>query len=63
MTDTHGANGHSGGAATQTHFSDGEWQSLRTEDLSGAKAVVGLMMGIFIIGLVLYLFVAWWVSS
>ena len=63
MTDTHGANGHGSGPATQTHFSDGEWQDLRTEDLSGAKAVVGLMMGIFIIGLVLYLFVAWWVSS
>jgi hypothetical protein len=54
-------NGH-GGPATQTYFSEGEWQSLRTEDLSGAKAVVGLMAGIFTIGLALYLFVAWWVS-
>ena len=43
-------------------FSDAEWQELRSEDLHGAKAVVGLMMGIFIIGLILYLFVAWWVA-
>jgi len=62
MIETHGSNRHGSGQSTQTHFSDGEWQDLRTEDLSGAKAVVGLMAGIFTTGLVLYLFVAWWVG-
>lgn len=60
--ETHGSNGHGSGTATQTHFTDGEWNYLRSEDLHGAKAVCGLMAGIFIIGLVLYLFVAWWVG-
>lgn len=61
MTETHG-NGHGGGSATPTHFSDAEWQELRSEDLHGAKAIVGLMGSIFIIGVVLYAFVAWWVG-
>jgi hypothetical protein len=62
MTETHGSNGHGIQPPTQLPFSEGEWQNLRTEDLSGAKAVVGLMAGIFTTGLVLYLFVAWWVG-
>jgi hypothetical protein len=44
-------------------FSDAEWQALRTEDMKGAMAVVGLMVGIFTIGLVLYLIVALSASS
>ncbi len=44
-------------------FSDSEWQSLRTEDLSAARAVVILMLSIFLIGVVLYTIVAWSVAS
>ena len=39
-------------------FSDAEWGRLKTEDASGARAVVGLMVGIFTVGLILYLIVA-----
>ena len=55
MTDSHSA------PAAQ-HFSDEEWQRLQTDDLSAAKAIVYLMAGIFVIGLVLYTIVAWAVS-
>lgn len=46
-----------------TEFSDSEWQALQIEDQKGAAAVVGLMVGIFTIGLVLYLLVALSASS
>jgi hypothetical protein len=48
--------------SSNPYFSEEDWQYLRSEDLKGAKAVVGLMMGIFLTGLVLYMFVAWWVA-
>lgn len=35
-------------------FTDQEWQALKKEDLRGATAVVGLMLAIFLIGVVLY---------
>ncbi len=56
--ETHVTAGHE----TTQHFPDAEWQQLRKEDLAGAKAIVCLMAGIFVVGLALYLFVAWWVS-
>ena len=35
-------------------FTDAEWQSLQKDDIHAGGAVVGLMAGIFTIGLVLY---------
>jgi hypothetical protein len=35
-------------------FSDAQWQALQADDLKAGKAVIGLMAGIFTIGLVLY---------
>jgi len=43
-------------------FSDDEWQRLQTEDIQAGKAIVYLMSGIFVIGLVLYMIVAWSVT-
>jgi hypothetical protein len=49
--------------AAQTYFPAAEWQAMRAEDLQAAKHIVGLMAGIFIIGLFLYAGVAWWVAT
>jgi hypothetical protein len=57
------AHGHAHLHEPEIPFSDTEWQALRTEDMKGAMAVVGLMVGIFTIGLVLYLIVALSASS
>lgn len=43
-------------------FSDEEWQRLQTEDVQAGKAIIYLMSGIFAIGLVLYMIVAWSVT-
>ncbi len=43
-------------------FSDAEWQRLQTEDIQAGKAIIYLMSGIFVIGLVLYMIVAWSVT-
>jgi hypothetical protein len=43
-------------------FSETELHTLHSEDVASGKAIVVLMAGIFIVGLVLYTFVAWWVS-
>jgi len=51
---THDEHAH----APAFEFSDEEWQALKTEDASGARAVVGLMVGIFCVGVILYLIVA-----
>jgi hypothetical protein len=45
-------------ASSEPSFSPGEWQNLRAEDRSGAKAISGLMVGIFSTGLILYAIVA-----
>jgi len=42
-------------AAGQPYFSAAEWDALQSEDVRGGKAVVGLMVGIFSIGLLLYI--------
>jgi hypothetical protein len=44
------------------NLSAADQQLLHREDVAGGRAIVGLMGGIFIVGLFLYLFVAWWVS-
>lgn len=51
---THDEHAH----APAVEFSDAEWEDLQREDSSGARAIVGLMVGIFSIGLALYLIVA-----
>jgi hypothetical protein len=43
-------------------FSETERHLLHAEDIGAGKAIVLLMGCIFIVGLVLYTFVAWWVS-
>jgi hypothetical protein len=42
-------------ASGQPYFSASEWDTLQAEDVQAGKAVVGLMVGIFSIGLVLYI--------
>jgi hypothetical protein len=44
-------------------FGDAELQRLHKEDLAAATAVVSLMVGIFLVGVVLYSIVAWAVAS
>jgi hypothetical protein len=45
-------------ATGQTYFPDAEWNQFRAQDLTAAKYIVGLMMGIFVVGLLLYAGVA-----
>ena len=40
-------------------FSPADWENIRAEDRAGAKAISGLMIGIFSTGLILYSLVAW----
>jgi hypothetical protein len=47
--------------APSPSFSDAEWDNLRAEDYAGGKAVVMLMLGIFLTGVVLYSIVAYFV--
>jgi len=45
--------------ATLDHlFTDHQWQDFRKEDTKAGGAVVSLMLGIFLIGIVLYSIVA-----
>jgi hypothetical protein len=44
-------------------FSPAEIDTFRADDRSAATAIVGLMAGIFSIGLIGYLLVCYWVSS
>jgi hypothetical protein len=62
MTDAaHPEPGH-GAATPSLPFAEADWQTLQKDDRQAAAAVVGLMAGIFSIGLVLYLIVAIWVG-
>jgi hypothetical protein len=47
----------------QPYFPAAEWEFFRQDDKTAAKYIVGLMVGIFIVGLFLYIGVALWVSS
>lgn len=49
----HGHGSH--GASVEKHFSDADWSALQADDLHAGKAVIGLMVSIFSIGLFLYL--------
>jgi uncharacterized membrane protein len=57
--------GHELGAPISARglFNEQEWQEFRAQDLAAAKYIVGLMLGIFIIGLLLYTGVALWVGG
>jgi len=44
-----------GTSTGQPHFPAAEWEALQNEDIHAGKAVVGLMVGIFSIGLLLYI--------
>lgn len=48
-------------APTVDHFSDAEWASLRKEDFAAGKAVVLIMLSIFLTGVFIYCVVAYWV--
>jgi hypothetical protein len=45
---------HDSLAAVEHEFSDSQWRELHREDYLAGSAVVGLMLGIFSIGVVLY---------
>jgi hypothetical protein len=64
MTATHSASPHEHPAVDPTRlFSPSEWQQLRHADWTAGAYIVGLMAGIFSVGLVLYLLVLWSVLS
>lgn len=44
-------------------FTDAELDRFRAEDFAAGKAVVSLMLGIFITGVILYSIVACWVIN
>jgi hypothetical protein len=44
-------------------FTEAEWQQLQRDDIKAGGTVVGLMAGIFTLGLMLYLCVLWSVLS
>ena len=50
-------------SALALSFTQADWDELNKDDIVSAKVVVGLMFGIFAIGLVLYSIVAWTVAS
>jgi hypothetical protein len=58
----HHDHGHTA-APPANPFPEAEWQTLQKDDRQAAASVIGLMVGIFSIGLVLYLVVALWVGG
>jgi hypothetical protein len=57
-----GAHGHdSAHLAAAAHFTDAEWANFQREDYSAGRAVVVLMLSIFLTGVVIYSIVAYWV--
>ena len=65
MEDTPGIHADSGTHDGNTHiiFSEAEQQRFWQDDKAAATAVVGLLAGIFTIGLLGYICVALWVAS
>ena len=51
-----------GPAAGTCPFTPAEVETLRVDDAHAGTAIVGLMTGIFILGVVGYLCVCWWVA-
>ena len=62
---THAGSTHPGhsAAAGQQDFSPQEVEVFQSDDRSAATAIVGLMVGIFTLGLLGYLVVCMWVRS
>jgi hypothetical protein len=56
-------NEHADHAHAPDNFTDAEWNRLQAEDFAAGKAVVVLMLGIFLTGVVLYSIVAYAVIS
>jgi hypothetical protein len=62
----HGSPGHADLHGSAPHevptgvlpYSESEWQTFREEDKMAGTRIVGLMVGIFLVGLVLYIGVA-----
>ena len=52
--DAHEGHGH----AVAVDISDAEWQQLQADDAKAGRAVICLMGGIFVIGIILYTIVA-----
>lgn len=50
-------------APTAEAFSDSEWANLQADDFAAGRAVVALILGIFLTGVVLYTIVAYFVIS
>ena len=42
-------------------FTDAEWAGFQSDDFAAARAVVALMLGIFLTGVFIYSVVAYWV--
>jgi hypothetical protein len=58
----HHDHGH-GAALPANPFPEAEWATLQKDDRQAAASVIGLMAGIFTVGLILYLVVALWVAG
>jgi hypothetical protein len=59
----HGHDHGHGPAVPANPFPEAEWETLQKDDRQAAASVIGLMAGIFSIGLILYLVVALWVAN
>ena len=57
----HGITAAAEHAPAVDHFSDAEWANFRSEDFAAGKAVVILMLSIFLTGVFIYCIVAYWV--
>jgi hypothetical protein len=55
---THPVDPHGTHSPVQVAFTSPEWEAFHAEDRAAARAVCGLMLGIFIVGVVLYTIVA-----
>jgi hypothetical protein len=55
--------GHGAAATSAMPFSAAEWGELQADDYAAARAIVLLMMSIFIMGVIGYLCVCFWVAS
>jgi hypothetical protein len=54
---------HTETAPGHPYFPAAEWEAFRQDDKTAAKYIVGLMVGILIVGLFLYIGVALWVAG
>jgi len=50
-------------AARQPAFTDAEREMLRTEDTHAATAIVGILLTIFVLGLIGYICIALWAAG